>query len=242
MRVVILQSGYLPWRGYFDLIGRADLFLFHDDIQYTKQDWRNRNRIRTSAGPRWLTVPVRHQSASQRIDEIDISYDADWRRDHLNQLAAWYGKAPFHRVYRNRLEEILSLRPQRLSDLNQRIIRWLAGELGLKTPLRQTAEFGPVGSRTDRLIDILTKVGATTYLSGPAAKAYIEVEKFRNANIGLEFKTYDYPPYPQQGQGFTDFMSVIDLLMNVGDDAASYLRSMRPDEVVLAPGGLTPDR
>ncbi|MGQ9369467.1 WbqC family protein [Azospirillum sp. ST 5-10] len=240
MRVVVIQSGYLPWRGYFDLIGTADLFLFHDDIQYTKQDWRNRNRIKTAASWRWLTVPVRRHSAGQRIDEIEISYDADWRREHLNQLAECYGKAPHFRVYRNRLDEILALRPQRLSELNQRIIHWLAGELGVATPLRRTAELAAVGSKTDRLVDILTKVGATTYLSGPAAKAYIEVDKFRRAGIGLEFKTYDYAPYPQQWGAFTDHMSVIDLLMNVGDAAALHLRSARLNEVVLAPGGLTP--
>lgn len=236
MRVGIIQSNYLPWRGYLDLVRQVDLFLFHDDIQYTKQDWRNRNRIKTETGWRWLTVPVRHHHSEQRINEIEISYDADWRREHLAQLDAWYARAPFHRRCRDDLAELLAARPRSLSELNRAVCAWLLDQLAIRTPLRSTSDLSPSGQKTDRLLDILGKVGATAYLSGPAAKVYIEADRFRDAGIGLEFKTYDYAPYPQQWGDFIDNMSAIDLLMNVGAEAArDHIRSNSPNEVVSAP-------
>lgn len=237
MRVGIVQPNYLPWRGYLDLVRQVDLFLLFDDVQYTRRDWRNRNRIKTAQGWNWLTVPVRHPGRDQRILEVEIAYEVDWQREHMAQIDAWYRKAPFYDLYRDELAELLDAGPRTLLELNRSITLWLMRILDIHTPVRLASELDAQGRKTDRLLDLLRKVGATAYLSGPAAKDYIEVDKFRDAGIGLEYKTYDYADYPQQWGPFQPGLSVIDLIMNVGNGAKEFVVSRSPNEEMLGPGG-----
>lgn len=233
MRVGIIQSSYIPWRGYFDFIDDVDLFIFHDDLQYTKNDWRNRNKIKTDKGTIWLTVSVNYNSTSQLICDTTIDYSHRWNQKHINQIKQYYGKAPYFSEYRNDLFDILQNKFLTISDLNITLCKWIMEKLCIKTPLRFSSELSPIGKKTERLIGILKKVGATTYLSGPTAKDYLEEERFKQAGIGLEYKVYDYPEYPQLYGKFEPQVSVLDLLFNCGNDSRKYLKSLRPNEKVV---------
>jgi hypothetical protein len=234
MRVGVIQSNYIPWRGYFDFIAQVDLFIFHDDLQYTKGDWRNRNRIKSPAGPIWLTVPVKHKSTSQLICDTEIDYATQWQRDHLNKFAANYAKTPHYRAAAELLESAFPHKDRTISELNVRLIRAICGYLGITTKLRHSAEYSPAGSKTARLIDLLRKAGASAYLSGPAAKSYLEEQQFRESGIRLEYKSYDYAPYPQLWGGFEGSVSILDLIANVGSAAKEWLSSRSPNDLAAA--------
>lgn len=230
MRVGIIQSNFIPWRGYFDFIDDCDLFIYHDDLQYTKNDWRNRNRIKTAQGPVWVTVPVHYRQVSQKICDTGIDHSRDWAERMINQIRASYMKAPFFKDYSEPFFGILSSGFDFISDLNVAVNRWIAEALGIKTELRMSRDYSPYGTKTDRLIGILEKAGATRYLSGPSAKAYIEPEKFSKAGISLEYKSYEYIEYPQLHGGFEPNVTVLDLLFNCGPDARGYLKSLKANE------------
>ncbi|MDR3362254.1 MAG: WbqC family protein [Desulfovibrio sp.] len=229
MRVGIIQSNYIPWRGYFDFINSAEVFVFYDNVQYTKRDWRNRNRIKTENGVKWLTVPVQYKYAAQHIDDTRIDYNQKWQVKHLRAMEHAYGKMPYFTQYFPRYREILEEGHLTISTLNQALIRWLMSCLDINTPLRTASEFKLTGRRTERLIELLTQLGATTYLSGPSAASYLEYDLFRKANIALEFKSYDYPPYPQPHGSFVPSVTVLDLLFSMGGEAKKYLKSAAPD-------------
>lgn len=234
MRVGIIQSNYIPWRGYFDFIDEVDLFIFHDDLQYTKNDWRNRNKIKTDQGTIWLTVSVYNKSSSQLICDTAIDYSHGWNQKHINQLQQWYIKAPYFSEYRNEVFDILKHRFSTISDLNSTLCKWIMGKLDMKTPILLSSEFQPQGKKTERVMDILKKVGATTYLSGPAAKGYLEEDKFKHAGIDLEYKVYEYPEYPQLYGKFEPQVSVLDLIFNCGKESRKYLKSLKPNEKVIS--------
>ncbi|MDR2054540.1 MAG: WbqC family protein [Desulfovibrio sp.] len=233
MRVGIIQSNYIPWRGYFDFINSVEVFVFLDNIQYTKRDWRNRNRIKTKNGVKWLTVPVQYKYAAQRIDDTRIDYNQKWQVKHLRAMEHAYGKMPYFTKYFPRYREILEEGYLTISTLNQALIRWLMSCLDINTPLRTASEFKLTGQRTERLIELLTQLGATTYLSGPSAASYLEYDLFRKANIALEFKSYDYPPYPQPHGSFVPDVTVLDLLFSMGGEAKKYLKSAVPDRAFV---------
>jgi hypothetical protein len=228
VKVGIIQSNYIPWRGYFDFIDSVDLFIFHDDLQYTKDDWRNRNKIKTSKGTMWLTVPVRYKHTSQKINETTIDYSQDWVRKHLLQLKQWYETASHFETYFSKLENILQTSFESISALNIALCHWIMSELEITTPTRLSHEFQPHGSKTERLIDLLKKVNATTYLSGPNAKNYLNETPIYHNDIILEYKTYNYPAYEQLWGEFAGNVSVLDLLFNVGPKARNYLKSREP--------------
>jgi len=234
MRVGVIQSNYIPWRGYFDFIESVDLFVFHDDLQYTKNDWRNRNRILTANGLRWLTVPVHYRSVGMTIDEVPIDYSQDWPVRHLRQLEAAYGSAPFFETYIYAFADIVRRRHESISDLNVELCRWVMRELGIETHTIMSRDLCIRGRKTERLLDILRSVGGTTYVSGPSAAAYLELERFGEEGIAVEFKTYDYAPYPQTQLGFTGEVTVLDLLFNEGPNARQFLKSCSPGRVVCA--------
>jgi hypothetical protein len=218
-RVAVLQSGYLPWKGYFDIIHDVDLFVFYDDVQYTKQDWRNRNRIKTPYGVRWLTVPVRRQST--RICDAEIS-GSSWAASHWRRLEASYRGAPFFAYYRPFFEPLFLHRQwTRLSELNQHLIRAIARELlGIETTFADSRDYAPSGRRLDRLIELLGRAGAHTYLSGPSARSYIDPQRFEAAGIELVWKDYaGYPEYPQLHPPFVHEVSIVDLLFHLGPRA-----------------------
>ena len=223
MKIGTIQSNFLPWRGYFDFIREVDLFIIHDDVQYTKGDWRNRNKIKTLRGPEWITVPVHYRQSSQLIEETEIDNSKPWARSMLNRIQVSYQKAPCFEPYFSELSDLLLEPAETISDLNYRLIQWVCAHLEIKTPLTFSREYHPQGVKTERLIGLLKKVDATAYLSGPSAKAYIKPELFEQAGIRLEYKVYDYPEYEQLYPPFEPAVSVIDLLFMVGKEAKAYL-------------------
>ena len=233
MKVGIIQSNYIPWRGYFDFIDDVDLFIFHDDLQYTKGDWRNRNRVKTPAGLQWLTVPVRYTHREQLIDQVELDDSQPWRRKHLNLLEANYRSARYFHEYFRSFEEVLSPAYGNISQLNIALIRWVMSRLDIKTPTLISRELNAVGSKTVRLIDALKKVNGTIYLSGPAAAEYLDLQSFSDHGIRLEYKSYDYPDYTQLWGDFVPAVSVLDLLFNAGPDARKYIKSLRPNPIIL---------
>jgi len=226
MNVVILQPSYIPWRGYFDQIRRADLFIFYDDVQYDKHGWRNRNQIKTSQGKQWLTVPVHSKGVTEGIPikDIRIDWSKSWPKKHLNALTFAYAKAPFFASFAPWLASVYERKDEFLADFTVNTTVELAGMLGITdTKFMHSSELqGIHGQKTDRLIHILQRVGATHYLSGPSARDYIEAEKFDQAGITLEFIQYDYPEYPQLHPPYDPFVTILDLLFMVGEDAGAY--------------------
>lgn len=235
MRVGVIQSNYIPWRGYFDFIASVDLFVLYDDVQYSKGSWRNRNRLKMRAGLRWITVPVK-ASISLSIDEVMIS-DANksWRNAHREGLERSLGAAPFFDDTARLWSHGVSGPVTHLSALNSRLIAGICEYLRIGTPIVSSRAYGAQGTKTARLIDLLRKVGATSYLSGPTAKRYLDEEMFRDAGIGLAYKSFDYAEYPQQWGTFAAAVTVLDLIANTGPAAREYLRSRTPDEIVLPP-------
>jgi len=195
MRVGIIQSNYIPWRGYFDFISDVDLFVFHDDLQYTKQDWRNRNRIKTKQGSCWLSVPVKYNHVEQLIQETAIDYQQKWQAKHINLVKTNYSEAPFYEDIIEGFSNILTNKYSCLSELNIRLVEWASNILGISTPTMMSSEMHPQGTKTDKLISILKPLNADIYLSGPAADSYLDKSLFEKACINLEYKSYDYEPY-----------------------------------------------
>ena len=233
-RVAILQSNYIPWKGYFDIIHDVDLFIFYDDDQYTMRDWRNRNRIKTRAGLSWVTVPVRRDGLSTRIEDARIDWRTDWTARHRHVLLENYRDAPFVREISDGFFAVLDRRHDRLSALNVELMRWIADCLSIRTEVVLSSSLEASGNRTDRLVDLVTAVGGNTYLSGPSAEAYLDLAAFDEAGIAVEFKTYDYAPYPQLWGEFEGAVSVLDLMLNIGPDARAHLKSKSANRTVSA--------
>jgi len=229
MRCVILQPSYIPWRGYFDLVRRADVFVFYDDVQYDTRGWRNRNRIKTAHGTKWLTIPVKKHGAQTEaipIDRIAIDPSAGWPRQHLAALTQSYASAPHFDRYRSWLQRIYEDPPLLLADFTISTTIDLARMLHISnTRFVRSSTLGISGRKTDRLVAILRALGATEYLSGPSARDYIEPQKFEEAGIALEYIEYSYPEYPQLHPPYDPQVSILDLLFMTGDEAPNYIWS-----------------
>lgn len=224
MKVGILQPGYLPWLGFFEQVYRCDTFVLYDDVQFDKNSWRNRNRIKTPNGPLWLTVPVSHRGhTSQSLLQTQIVDQKHWPRKHLNSIRAYYSQAPFFNRYFNDLSEMLQQDWSFLVDLDITLIRYLLAELGITTPLIRSSELGTPGHKTERLIALLKGLGATSFYEGAAGRNYIVLEEFEKAGIVLEYQDYHHPVYPQLYGEFIPYLSVIDLMFNCGDKSLSIL-------------------
>ncbi len=233
LKVGIIQSNYLPWRGYFDFIDDVDLFIFYDDVQYTKGDWRNRNRIKTNHGLKWITVPIKCGPLSQIICETCIDYSFPWHIDHKNKIKENYRKTPFLEDILFILDEAYKSCDQSISELNIRLIKSICRYLQIKTPFVMSKEYEVTGEKTERLIRILNKVGATAYVSGPNAGSYLDEGLFRENGIDLEYKSYDYKQYNQAWGEFEGAVSVIDLIANYGPSSRDYLKSLSPNIVAV---------
>ena len=228
MNVVLLQPSYIPWRGYFDQIRRADLFIFYDDVQYDKHGWRNRNQIKTAQGKQWLTIPVHSKGVTSgiAIKDVRIDWSRPWAKIHLKSFVTAYNKAPFFKQYLPLLESVYEARHDEfLADFTVETTLMLARTLGItSTQFMRSSELRDVtGQKTDRIISILQQVKATHYLSGPSAKDYIEPEKFERAGITLEYMEYHYPEYPQLYPPFDPYVSIFDLLFMTSADALTYM-------------------
>lgn len=232
MNVVILQPSYIPWRGFFHQIYKSDLFIFYDDVQYDKHGWRNRNQIKTTQGKQWLTIPVHSAGVTQgrTIQEIKIDWSKPWAKNHWKAFTFSYAKAPHFRRYAALLESYYQRQDEFLADFTIDLTIALARELGIwHTRFLRSSEIpGITGERTERLIQILTRMGAQHYISGPSARTYVEPELFDAAGITLEYMVYDYSEYPQLYPPYDPFVSVLDLLFMTGEQALSYI--IKPEE------------
>lgn len=226
-KVVILQSSYIPWKGYFDLIHDADHFVFYDDVQFTKNDWRNRNKIKTSQGSKWLTVPV-GERINRTVREVEI-ISTRWQSKHLKSIRQNYCRSAHFADYEGLLEEIyLDTEWKSLSELNQHLTRRICSELGIATQFTDSKYYSASGNRTDRLIALIKAVGGNSYISGPAARSYIDEERFKDEKIKIMWKDYNgYPAYRQLYGNFEHRLSIFDLLFNMGPDAPYYIWGWR---------------
>lgn len=222
MKIALLQSNYIPWKGVFDLIHAVDLFVFYEDADFTRCDWRTRNRIKTANGPQLLSVPVKHAPLGTPIRAIEIAGD-HWRRKHRHAIELAYAKAPYFQQYRFLLDEIYEPAWRNLSAFNIATTRIIAGTLGCRTPFADSGDFPGGGVKDDRIIDLCRQAGADAYLSGPAAKSYIDPAKFEHAGIKLEYMRYEYPAYPQLHGDFDPFVTVLDTIFHCGERAPEYI-------------------
>lgn len=228
MKVAISQPTYLPWIGYLDLIDQVDLFVILDNVQFAKQTWQQRNRIRTAAGLQWLTVPVKLRFG-QMINEVEIR-DATFHLDHLRAIELAYRRAPYFADYFEDLSRKLAEKgSSRLVDLNVSLLAWIMQALLVKTPLVRASSLGQSGKRTELLANICSELGATKYISPAGSAAYLlaEQEFLTCRGIEVSFHHYEHPVYQQLHQPFTPFASVIDVMFNEGGEALKILRGGR---------------
>jgi WbqC-like protein family len=218
VKAVILQSNYIPWKGYFDLIHDADVFIYYDEVQYTKNDWRNRNRIYTRNGLQWLTIPVGTDATNGKISDVELK-DAGWQQQHYKSLSMGYARAPYYSQLAPLLEKMfLENTWKRLVEVNRFATEYICQMIGIETIFKDSADFNLDGERISRLINLVKQAGADTYLSGPAARNYLAGHEhlFGENNIRLEYKDYPaYPAYKQLKEPFEAAVSIIDLIANV---------------------------
>lgn len=228
-RIAILQSNYIPWKGYFDLIAAADEFILYDDMQYTRRDWRNRNLIKTPQGLQWLTIPVKVKGKyCQTIRETEID-GTDWAQSHWKGLDRNYRRAPhFEEIAKLVAPLYVQSNITHLSALNRIFIETVCAYLGITTKISNSWDYVLVDGKTERLVDLCVQAGATEYISGPSAKDYIEVHKFAERGIKLTWFDYaGYPEYPQLWGEFAHGVTILDLLFNCGKDASRYMKHVR---------------
>lgn len=225
-KVAVLQSNYIPWKGYFDLIAAVDEFILFDDMQYTRRDWRNRNQIKTPNGVQWLTVPVHVKGKyNQKIRDTEID-GSEWASSHWKTLVHNYGRAPHFNEIATWLEPLYRVEKYvQLSELNRRFIEAVSNYLGIKTSITNSWDYSLPDGKTERLIGLCEQAGGTEYVSGPSARDYIEANSFIERGIDLTWFDYSgYPEYLQLWGEFTHNVSILDLLFNCGKDAHRYMR------------------
>ncbi len=227
MTCVILQPSYLPWRGYFHQIQKADTFVFYDDVQYDRDGWRNRNRIKTPAGSKWLTIPLQARGENWRsltIREMRTTAGEDWRRKHWESIRHSYAHAPYFERYRSMIEQWYAADAPNLADFTIETTVALAAALGIEhTTYVRSSSLSAGGSKTERILNILKQVGASRYVSGPSAQSYLDVAALDRAGIAVEWMSYDYREYSQLYPPFDPQVSALDLLLNTGPDAGKFI-------------------
>jgi len=225
-KVAIVQSNYIPWKGYFDMIAAVDEFILYDDMQYTRRDWRNRNQIKTPQGVQWLTVPVKVKGKyHQSIRETEID-GMDWAQAHWKTLCQHYRRAKHFTQIAPELEPLyLQTDYSHLSPLNRKLIEWVCMKLGIQTIISNSWDYQLIEGKTERLADLCAQAGGSEYISGPAARDYVDGNIFTEKHIKLTWFDYEgYPEYPQLWGEFTHGVSILDLLFNCGNDAPRYMR------------------
>lgn len=232
MKIAILQSNYIPWKGYFDLINMVDEFILYDNVQYTKNDWRNRNKIKAPNGLSWLTIPVKQETLSQKIIETKIS-DKMWNKKHWKTLLQNYSKSKYFNHYKDIFEELYlgCDEEEYLSQINYKFLITINGILGINTKIRWSDEFDLSEGQTEKLIQICKSCGANEYLSGPAAKNYFNEELAKQEKIRVEWMDYSgYPEYTQFHPPFEHGVSILDLIFNEGPNATKFMKSFKNNE------------
>lgn len=228
MKVAISQSNYIPWKGYFDNIAQVDCFVLYDDMQYTKRDWRNRNKIKTANGLKWLSVPVAVKGKYlQKINETQIS-DVNWNIKHFEVLKNNYAKAACFSEVIEFIEGLYTRAIQNtLSKVNEHFLKGICEYLEIRTPIVQSSEYTLLkDGKTERLVDLSKQLNATSYFTGVGAKGYMDETLFSEEGIDVEYYDYSgYPAYDQIFDGFEHGVSILDLIFNVGDKAKHYLKT-----------------
>jgi hypothetical protein len=226
-KVAILQSNYIPWKGYFDIINLVDEFILYDEVQYTRRDWRNRNKIKTDGGVKWLTIPVEVKGKYfQKIRDTVIS-DTKWNRKHWTSISHSYSKSKYFKKYRELFEDLyLGCSERYLSQINHRFLSCICQILGVQTKISWSDDYRLVEGRTERLVDLCKQAEATEYISGPSAKGYLDEELFSSEGIKVEYMDYSgYPEYNQLYPPFEHAVSIIDLILNEGPNGPKYMKS-----------------
>jgi len=228
MIVAIHQPQFLPWLGYFDKMRRADVFCYLDNVQYKKNEWQNRNRIKTACGMQWLTVPVRYRFP-QKINQVAINNAVNWRRKHLQALITNYRRAPYFDEYIDFFSAIYLTQWESLAELNLAFIEGFRKLLGFEDlTVLVASDLDLSDDPTLRLIDICRSAGADTYLSGRDGANYMDLEKFRRSGIQVVFQEFVHPSYPQQFGCFQPHLSVVDLLFNCGSGSMQKIIASNP--------------
>ncbi len=225
-KVAILQSNYIPWKGYFDIIAAVDEFILYDDMQYTRRDWRNRNYIKTPQGLQWLTVPVQVKGKyHQKIRDTEIN-GTEWSTSHWKSIAQNYRKAKHFQEIATWLEPIYREESfTHISQLNRRLIEAICKYLNIETKITNSWDYMVVEGKTERLASLCLQAEGTEYISGPSAKSYVDEKVFTDLGIELTWFDYsEYPEYPQLGEDFIHGVSILDLLFNCGQDSHLYMR------------------
>ena len=228
-KIAILQSNYIPWKGYFDLINMVDEFILYDDMQYTRRDWRNRNKIQTPTGTQWLTIPVEVKGKYfQSINETKIS-DKGWVKKHWGAIVHNYSKAKHFHKYKSIFEPLyLDNEETSLSQLNYNFILAINKILGITTKISWSSDFTLVEGKTERLLGLCKDCQATEYLSGPSAKGYLDEKLFDAENIKVSWMDYsNYPEYTQLNTPFEHGVSILDLIFNEGENAIKFMKSFK---------------
>lgn len=228
-RVAILQSNYIPWKGYFDIISSVDEFIIYDEMQYTKNDWRNRNKIKTSNGLQWLTIPIEtkgHISEKRKISEVKVK-TKNWYKKHWNSIVCNYSKSFYFNDYKDYFKDLYYSceNEEYLSKINYKFITAINNLLDIKTKISYDVDYGLIEGKTERLIDLVKKTNGTEYLSGPAAKDYIDESLFEKSGIKLSWVDYSgYKEYNQLYPPFEHGVTVLDLIFNCGKFSKEYLK------------------
>jgi hypothetical protein len=225
MKIGILQPGYLPWLGFFEQLYQSDVFVMYDDVQYDKQSWRNRNRIKTANGVQWLTVPVLFKfQATPLIYDIKIDNKTQWKKKHCRAIQLSYSKAPYYKKYIDIFEEAYSKDWEYLVDIDFHFTMKLAECLGIKKKqIVRSSTLNVQGDRLDRLVQICKRFQADIFYEGAAGRNYIDESYFAGHGITVEYQDYNHPVYNQLYGDFVPYLSVIDLLFNHGDESLSIL-------------------
>ena len=223
MIVAVHQPQYLPWLGYFDKIRRADVFCYLNDVQYKKNEWQNRNRIKTAQGWQWVTVPVRYRFP-QKINEVYINNEVEWRKKHLQAMITNYNRAPYFKQVVGILEDAFSKDWEFISDLNVYLIESLKSLLNLEAKRSvRSSDLELREEPTDRLIDICKALGADTYLAGQGAMEYMDLERFEKNGLKVIVQEFKHPVYPQMFKEFQSHLSIVDLLCNCGPESMNII-------------------
>jgi len=228
MKVLIIQSNYIPWKGYFDAINFADVVVLYDEMQYTKRDWRNRNKIKSNQGLQWLTIPIQVKSQYfQKINEAKIN-EQDWTLKHWKSIQHNYSKASCFKEYQQFFADLYLEANQLefLSDVNFLFLTEITKLLEIKTEFKWSRDFNLKGNKSEKLFNICQELGATNYLSGSSAKNYLEEDLFIKNNIGVNWLDYsNYKTYPQLYGTFEHQVSILDLIFNTGKYSKNYMKS-----------------
>jgi hypothetical protein len=233
-RIAIVQSNYIPWKGYFDLINMVDHFVLYDDVQFNRYNWRNRNLIKTAGGVQWLTIPVHQETLQQKIQETRIVH-SNWRRKHWRAICINYARASYFSQYKKFFEDLyLDTHETLLSKVNYRFLKAVCGLLDIRTEISSSGDYDLPSGKMERVVALCRRLGATEFLSGPTARPYLDEPLFTNAGIRVQWM--DYQGYREYSQlhcpPFIHQVSIIDLILNEGSQAKSYLLSGDPGHEV----------